>query len=1232
MSDTPDRPSDLSHIFGEFLVKRQLGEPPILDEYCERFPDLAEQLRLHVHLCDALGEAGSGRDLRNSTNDLDDSVALALDVSALPADARMYQLLDKLIDQESSPEKVCRSCPELLPEVRARWQRMCRVRAELEALFPPGSGPATGGPPRQESGILPRVTGYEVEAVLGQGGVGVVFRARNLRLGRPVALKMLLAGAYAGPTELARFQREAEAVASLSHANIVQIYEVGDHEGRPYFTMELVDGGSLAQKLTATPPAVRRAAELVASLADAMAVAHGAGIVHRDLKPANVLLTADGTPKIGDFGLARRLEGQDGLTRSGTAVGTPSYMAPEQASGAAGPVGPSADVYGLGAVLYELLTGRPPFRGGTALETFRQVLTDEPVPPSRLNPRVPRDLETVCLKCLQKEPQWRYSGAAALAEDLRRYLHGQVVVARPVGRLERAGKWIRRNPVVASLTAAVVSAMVVGTVAASLLAMKANQKEKLATERAGELEQKTDELVHQAIELKDEKEKVTRALISGWLLTIGRNPAQLNSIDPAEADAVRHIRDTPAPIRLEFLETALRDLDAAQRVGRRADWIMHAIVGCDRVLRAEVGQRVIRRIQEPGAPREVALACARLGLSVNIKDRAWAERSAAAVIVALRDPTAEREGYLRLAETLATVSEQLSPTQAADHATQALDVFLTLLREKHEHVINYDQLGRAIVVISPWMDVDAVTRAAEALGAGLRKTASYPTAWEPLVKTLAAVCQRLPASNAAAQVNRTVDWILENHRTTPERNKVHYYFHARALLLLCGRIDADRAARVANVILAILGDSEKIGNEKIGFIETKFITRSGFAEVLTAVAERLDASSNLRAAEELILLLWKTKANDLALGDEQFRIALVSVCRRLDGAGAARVAEAVVDAVRDPKTTTAVRMVFASVLAAIGAQLTPNQADSLESALVDSLLATLADAKSSYPGESMGQALTSVCGGPGARCTPRVADALSGAIRNPQASPALLPPLMVALVTVSGQLPPKEAAAHVNQAATVLDSLGSATTKSLDRALIAEAQATAWTRLTPAEAAVHARKVAVDLGDRFRDSKVGTAEHHALAHALVAVCGHLDPTERSAHLTPAANILLAALRQSKNDLNLILHWGTLATFCVHLDRPGIAQVIDAFLHLMSDVDMQSFLNVSSEDVLKKIAARLDEADLLRLLEHPVVPGRLRRVVLDVLGGAKNCSFRNTWDYLDWIESKVNGVAPPKSTH
>jgi serine/threonine-protein kinase len=382
-------------------------------------------------------------------------------------DPRIQELLDEMLDSERSAEEVCAGCPELLPEIRQRWSQIRRLDDQLKALFPtPTDEPgATIIYPWRLTTELPRIPGYEVEAVLGHGGMAVVYKARHLRLNRPIALKMLLAGAYAAPHELARFQLEAEVVGSLRHPNIVHIYDVGDHEGRPYFTMELVEGGSLAQKLAGMPQPASQAAALVATLALAVEVAHGRGIIHRDLKPANVLVAEDGTLKIGDFGLARRVEGDAGLTRSGARIGTPSYMAPEQAGGKTRMIGPATDLYALGAILYEMLTGRPPFRSETASETEWQVITEEAVPPSRLNARVPRDLETICLKCLHKEPRRRYATARALADDLERFQRGESIAARPVSFLDRFGKWVRRRPAVAALSGATVlfiSAFVAG--------------------------------------------------------------------------------------------------------------------------------------------------------------------------------------------------------------------------------------------------------------------------------------------------------------------------------------------------------------------------------------------------------------------------------------------------------------------------------------------------------------------------------------------------------------------------------------------------------------------------------------------------------------------------------------------------------------------------------------------------------------------------------------------------
>jgi len=339
---------------------------------------------------------------------------------------------------------------------------------------------STGGVTVERDARAP--SGYVIEKELGRGGMGVVYLARSIALHRPCALKMILAGVHSGDAEIERFKTEAQAIARLQHPGIVQVFEIGEHDGLPFMALEFCGGGSLDAILAKNPLKPQDAATLLRSLAEAVHTAHEAKVLHRDLKPANVLLSDRGEPKITDFGLAKKLD-EAGATRTGSVMGTPSYMPPEQAQGHKD-IGATADIYSLGAILYECLTGRPPFRAATPLDTLLQVIHVDPVPLRQLNHQVPVDLETICAKSLLKDPARRYATARELADELGRYLNGEPIRARPVGAVERTVKWVRRNALVSALAAAVLLALTAGIAVSGYFAYTANEEAKTSAQRA----------------------------------------------------------------------------------------------------------------------------------------------------------------------------------------------------------------------------------------------------------------------------------------------------------------------------------------------------------------------------------------------------------------------------------------------------------------------------------------------------------------------------------------------------------------------------------------------------------------------------------------------------------------------------------------------------------------------------------------------------------------------------
>jgi Protein kinase domain len=632
--------------------------------------------------------------------------------------------------------------------------------------------------------------------------MGVVYRARQLRLNREVALKLVLAGAHASPAVRQRFLREAESGAALSHAGVVHVYEVGEHAGLPFIALELCPGGTLADKLAGTPLPPNDAAALAERLARAVHTAHERGVIHRDLKPANVLLSADGTPKIADFGLAKLIDSTSGITATGSVFGTPSYMAPEQAHGDPTAVGPSADVYALGAVLYECLTGRPPFKGATAAETIHQVIYQQPVPVRALNSAVLIDLETVCMKCLEKEPARRYGSAAMLGDDLARFLSGRPVMARPVGPANRAWRWTRRNPVLAGAVATVTLSLLTG---AAVSYSHYRAADKARAQAVGEATAKDEALARLSAETqaKDdalkqliaEKAATEDAYLDGLIRPLRSSTTSgSETLRAEEVEVLSALAAAPSErLRLRFVERAFGSPTGCAKIAALRSEVVWAIVGLDREAAVRLRAVVRAHLQKSSPDSHVSLACAFLTEVLPAGDPDLDHR--AAQVLYTRLPVERDTGTkANLVVAIYTLARRLSPPDSLAFSRTVVD----RLGIETDRTPLLNCVGTLAILAEQLRPAEVAPLARSIVQRLTVERDSFARHY--LADSVAAMSRMLSRAEAAVLVR------LVAERAKSEQNAFALGAMARAVAALAKRIEAADAAMLCHPLARALAE------------------------------------------------------------------------------------------------------------------------------------------------------------------------------------------------------------------------------------------------------------------------------------------------------------------------------------------------------------------------------------------------------------------------------------------
>lgn len=1164
------------------------------------------------------------------------------------------------------------------PELRADFLQLLRQSMPVAADAPSQSTATTTGPK------LPDVAGYQILGEVGRGGLGVVYRARDSTLGRVVALKMILAGMHAGQRDRDRFNAEAAAVARLQHPNIVQIFAVGDENGCPYLALEYVPGGTLAQKLNGAPIAPRSAAELVETVARALHVVHGQGIVHRDLKPANVLLTADGTPKVTDFGLAKQLDVGSANTQTGAILGTPSYMSPEQAAGARTHIGPAADVYALGAILYEMLTGRPPFRGATPAETLQQVQFSDPVPPSGLQPGLLRDLESVCLKCLEKDPARRYASAEALAGDLRCFLNGRPTAARPAGPWEKLAKWTRRNPRLAAAIAGIAVTLIAGTGFSTYFGIRAARQASAAATANNNLETANTNL-------RQSHDELEATLARSLLRALGQNPTPGPLTGP-EVEAITELANAPTrSLRLRFVEEAVRQPATARQLRACAPYAIHAVVGLDADLRDEVEQILVGRMNDATLDSrhraDVALAAVALGgLTAD---------GAAAVTRTLTEVTARNfDPYLpgAILPALVAVTDRRDRAEAARLSAPVAEALTELLLNSSQKMATGSMRAIASALANVSARIDPAegnrqcARAAEAIRQALpRAIGSYQI--QDQVQALAALADRVDRGDSVRLARAAADFLTDQISKTADPPALGML--VRSLSLLFRHLDAGAspayAARAADHLVTAIRRTTR--TDELDFLGQGL---SVVAPDLTVVGvDRLTAA----------LLEHDDRVQNNQMASYRLMQMLTGLVRRAGAVGARRVGDAALRAIRTPKN--------AGVAGRFGGPLAA--AEALDATVVDQLVDELIKIPSSAGGPATLDAFPILVNAIRFRITPAAARRLGNAImdafrKEPDVGTQVA--LTVALNGICGRLDANHCRRACLDAAEILTRTLTCTSAPYDQLRLATACTTLVDWLARPDAArisaAAVRTLSASLPQTVKDPlmfdfhcanivsfarRMDQADAAPVLKQVISMIDQVVPTTKDfANLAELINVLSDAAEQVSpadaariadsvrrvidSDVNCV---NRCSRFLPHLaaatESEQALQTAEIVLRAMTmapttDPNLQavvlpeSLIAILTGYTPRKARARsaallltaspigpgpshtasmtalafglepppcrFTTPELLRLLKHPLCTGAALRCVINQLEARYRRPFADQWEFLSWAEQGPHG--------